>query len=100
MAAEAATSEPQGPDATVKQSSAAKPDAVGVEVQAVEHVKLPRQPTSAVDEGAEESPAVIPDWLTDLKIFVVQTLEWAQEGSAKRSKRVGAKPPKRRLKER
>jgi len=36
-----------------------------------------------------------PDWLADPKVFVARVLQWAQEGGAKRSRFVGAKPPKR-----
>lgn len=36
-----------------------------------------------------------PDWLADPKVFVARVLQWAQEGSAKRSRFVGAKPPNR-----
>ncbi len=41
---------------------------------------------------AVEAP---PDWLADPKVFLAKVLQWAQEGSAKRSRFLGVKPPKR-----
>lgn len=52
-----------------------------------------------VGEGEEACASVAgtapPDWLTDPKMFVLRVLQWTEERSAKRSKVVRAKPPKR-----
>ena len=54
--------------------------------------------TPDVDEEEVSRGKVVeapPDWVADPKVFVERILQWAQEGSAKRSRSVGAKPPKR-----
>lgn len=48
---------------------------------------------SAIADGNRTQ--AVPEWLTDAKVFVLQVLKWAEEGAAKRSKRLGVEPPTR-----
>eukprot|EP00752_Nemacystus_decipiens_P002096 g2004.t2 len=56
-------------------------------------------PATLSGEGDEEpgskAGTTPPDWLADPKMFVSRVLQWAEEGSAKGSRLVRAKPPRR-----
>ncbi|CAN0414274.1 unnamed protein product [Ectocarpus sp. 12 AP-2014] len=47
--------------------------------------------------AAAEAVEAAPEWLADPKAFVSRVIQWAGEGSAKRSKAVHAKPPTREM---
>ncbi|CAB1119143.1 unnamed protein product [Ectocarpus sp. CCAP 1310/34] len=47
--------------------------------------------------AAAEAVEAAPEWLADPKAFVSRVIQWAGEGSAKRSKAVRAKPPTREM---
>ncbi|CAM9290874.1 unnamed protein product [Ectocarpus sp. 12 AP-2014] len=73
--------------------------------QPVQNGESKGQDSASLDAGegststtaAAEAVEAAPEWLADPKAFVSRVIQWAGEGSAKRSKAVHAKPPTREM---
>lgn len=75
------------------------------EAQLVQNGESQGQDPASLDAGegstnttaAAEAVEAAPDWLADPKAFLSRVIQWAGEGSAKRSKVVHPKPPTREM---
>lgn len=73
--------------------------------QPIQNGESKGQDSASLDAGegstnttaAAEAVGAAPEWLVDPKAFVSRVIQWAREGSAKRSKAVRAKPPTREM---